>query len=58
MAPSQTTVEQLKRQLQEAEAQVTQLKRQNTALQTMISVAEKQLKIDIRKKHGSKRSRS
>ncbi|WP_158267660.1 hypothetical protein [Adhaeribacter arboris] len=58
MAPSQTTVEQLKRQLQEAEAQVTQLKLQNTALQSMISVAEKQLKIDIRKKYGSKRSRS
>ena len=49
MAPSQTTVEQLKRQLQEAEAQVAQLKLQNTALQTTISVAEKQLHIDIRK---------
>ena len=58
MAPSQTTVEQLKRQLQEAEAQVAQLKLQNTALQTTISVAEKQLNIDIRKKYGSKRSRS
>ncbi len=58
MAPSQTTIEQLKRQLQEAEAQVAQLKLQNTALQTTISVAEKQLNIDIRKKYGSKRSRS
>ena len=56
MAPSQTTVEQLKRQL--AEAQVAQLKLQNTALETMIKVAEKQLNIDIRKKSGSKRSRS
>ncbi len=58
MAPSQTTVEQLKRQLQEAEAQVAQLKLQNTALETMIKVAEQQLKIEIRKKYGSKRSRS
>ena len=58
MAPSQTTVEQLKRQLQEAEAQVAQLKLQNTALETMITVAEKQLKVEIRKKSGSKRSRS
>ena len=58
MAPSQTTVEQLKRQLQEAEAQVAQLKLQNTALQTTISVAEKQLHIDIRKKYGSKRFRN
>ncbi len=58
MAASQTTVEQLKRQVQEAEAQVAQLKLQNTALETMVSVAEKQLKIDIRKKSGSKRSRN
>ena len=58
MAPSQTTVEQLKRQLQEAEAQVAQLKLQNTALETMITMAEKQLKVEIRKKSGSKRSRS
>jgi len=58
MTASQTTVEQLKRQLQEAEAQVAQLKLQNTALETMITVAEKQLKIEIRKKSGSKRSRS
>ena len=58
MAPSQTTVEQLKRQLQEAEAQVTQLQLQNTALETMITVAEKQLNIEIRKKYGSKRSRN
>ncbi len=58
MTSSQTAVEQLKRQLQEAEAQVTQLKLQNTALETMVSVAEKQLKIDIRKKYGSKRSRN
>jgi transposase len=58
MAPSQTTVEQLKQQLAEAQAQLAQVKLQNTALETMISVAEKQLNIEIRKKYGSKRSSS
>ena len=50
MAPSRTTVEQLKQQL--AEAQVAQVKLQNTALETMIKVAEQQYKIEIRKKYG------
>jgi hypothetical protein len=58
MKPSQTTVEQLKQQLAEAQAQLTQAKLQNTALETMISVAEKQLNIEIRKKYGSKRFKS
>ncbi len=58
MKPSQTTVEQLKQQLAEAQAQLAQVKLQNTALETMISVAEKQLNIEIRKKYGSKRSSS
>ena len=53
MKPSQTPAEQLKQQLAEA-----QVKLQNTALETMISVAEKQLNIEIRKKYGSKRFRS
>ena len=52
------TVEQLKQQLAVAEAQLAQEKLKNTALETMISVAEKQLKIEIRKKYGSKQSRS
>jgi transposase-like protein len=58
MKPSQTTVEQLKQQLAKTQAQLAQVKLQNTALETMISVAEKQLNIEIRKKYGSKRSRS
>jgi len=58
MKPSQTTVEQLRQELAEAQAQLAQIKLQNTALETMISVAEKQLKLEIRKKYGSKRSRS
>ena len=41
---------QLKWQLQEAQAQVAPVKLQNTALETMITVAEKQLKLEIRKK--------
>lgn len=58
MKPSQTTVEQLKQELAESQAQLAQVKLKNTALETMISVAEKQLNIEIRKKYGSKRSRS
>ena len=58
MAPSQPTVEQLKQQLAEAQAQLAQVKLQKAALETMIKVAEKQLNIDIRKKSGSKQSRS
>ena len=57
MKSSQTTVEQLKQQLAEAQAQLVQVKLQNAALETIISVAEKQLNIEIRKKYGSKRSR-
>ena len=48
MKPSQTTVEQLKQELAEAQAQLAQVKLQNTALETMISGAEKQLNIEIR----------
>ncbi len=55
MEPS---LDQLKQQLAAAQAQITQLQLQKTALETMISVAEKQLKIEIRKKPGSKQSRS
>ena len=58
MKPSQPSVDQLKQSLAEAQAQLAQLQLKNTALETMISVAEKQLKIEIRKKYGSKRFRS
>ncbi len=50
-------VEQLKKQLQEAQALVEKLQLKNTALETMINIAEKQLDIKIRKKSGSKQSR-
>ena len=50
-------VEQLKKQLQEAQAQVEKLQLKNTALETMINIAEKQLDINIRKKSGSKQPR-
>ena len=49
---------QLKQQLKEAQAQLEQLKLKNAALETMISIAEKQLKIEIRKKSGTKPSGS
>jgi hypothetical protein len=49
---------QLKQQLKEAQAQLELLKLKNEALETMISIAEKQFKIEIRKKSGSKPSKS
>ncbi|WP_146899706.1 hypothetical protein [Adhaeribacter aerolatus] len=52
------TIDQLKQQLAAAQAQLAQEKLKTTALETMISVAEKQLNIEIRKKYGSKQSRS
>jgi uncharacterized protein (DUF342 family) len=50
--------DQLKQQLKEAQAQLEQLKLKNVALETMISIAEKQFKIEIRKKSGTKPSSS
>jgi hypothetical protein len=40
------------------QAQLEQLKLKNVALETMISIAEKQFKIEIRKKSGTKPSSS
>ena len=50
-------VEKLKKQLQEAQVLNEKLQLKNTALETMINIAEKQLDIDIRKKSGSKQSK-
>jgi phage shock protein A len=50
-------VEQLKKHLQEAQVQVEKLQLKNTALETMINIAEKQLDSKIRKKSGSKQSK-
>ena len=58
MDSSPTSVDQLKQQLAAAQAELAQEKLKTTALETMISVAEKQLKIDIRKKYGSKQSKN
>jgi transposase len=49
---------QLKQQLKEAQAQLELLKLKNEALETMIAIAEKQFKIEISKKSGSKPSKS
>ena len=57
-APMKSSEDQLKQQLKEAQAQLEQLKLKNAALETMISIAEKQLKIEIRKKSGTKPSGS
>ena len=50
-------VEELKKQLLEAQALNKKLQLKNTALETMIDIAEKQLDINIRKKSGSKQSK-
>ena len=57
-SPMKSSEDQLKQQLKEAQAQLEQLKLKNAALETMISIAEKQLKIEIRKKSGTKPSGS
>ena len=57
-SPMKSSEDQLKQQLKEAQAQLELLKLKNVALETMISIAEKQFKIEIRKKPGSKPSNS
>jgi hypothetical protein len=47
-------VEQLKKQLLEAQALNEKLQLKNIALETMVTIAEKELNIDIRKKSGTK----
>jgi cell division protein FtsB len=58
MKKAKQSVEELKRQLLEAQAQIDKLQLKNTALETMINIAEKQLNVDIRKKSGSKLSKN
>jgi transposase len=57
MNPSEDA-QQLRKQLKAVQAELEQQKLKNLALETLISVAEKELKIDIRKKPGSKPSKS
>ena len=58
MKKSDHQIEQLKRQLLEAQALNKKLELKNMALETMIDIAEKNLQIDIRKKRGSKQSKN
>ncbi len=58
MKKAKQSVEELKKQLLEAQAQLDKLQLKNTALETMINIAEKQLNVDIRKKSGSKQSKN
>ena len=58
MKKAKQSVEELKRQLLEAQAQIDKLQLKNTALETIINIAEKQLNVDIRKKSGSKQSKN
>ncbi len=51
-------MEELKKQLLEAQALNKKLQLKNTALETMIDIAEKKLEVDIRKKSLSKQSKS
>jgi cell division protein FtsB len=58
MKKAKQSVDELKKQLLEAQAQIDKLQLKNTALETMINIAEKQLNVDIRKKSGSKQSKN
>ncbi len=58
MKKAKQSNEELKKQLVEAQAQIDKLQLKNTALETMINIAEKQLNVDIRKKSGSKQSKN
>ncbi|MFC5538580.1 hypothetical protein ACFPQ1_30005 [Rhodocytophaga aerolata] len=58
MKKANPSVEELKKQLLEAQAQIDKLQLKNTALETMINIAEKQLNVNIRKKSGSKQSKN
>jgi hypothetical protein len=58
MKKAKQSVEELKKQLLEAQAQINKLQLKNTALETMINIAEKQLNADIRKKPGSRQSKN
>jgi hypothetical protein len=49
---------QLRQRLNAVQDELEQLQLKNKALETMISVAEKEFKIEIRKKSGSKQSGS
>ncbi len=57
MKKANQQVEELKKQLIEAQALNKKLQLKNTALETMIDIAEKQLEISIRKKSGSRQSK-
>jgi transposase-like protein len=54
MTTKDQQLQQLQRQLKDANALIDQLSLKNTTLETLTTVAEKELKIDIRKKSGSK----
>lgn len=47
-------IEQLKQQLAESAARIEQLELEKVVLNTVIQVAEKELKVDLRKKYGSR----
>ena len=58
MKKANQQVEELKKQLLEAQSLNKKLELKNAALETMIDIAEKQLDIAIRKKSGSKQSKN
>ena len=58
MKKAKQSVEELQKQLLEAQTLNEKLQLKNTALETMINIAEKQLNVDIRKKSGSKQSKN
>ena len=57
MKKPKLTCEQMSQRILELEAQLKQERMRNTVLDTMINLAEKDLKISIRKKSGAKQSK-
>lgn len=57
MKKDKLPVEAMEERIRELERQLAEEKMRSTCLGTMIDVAERELKIDIRKKSGAKQSK-
>lgn len=56
MKEEKLPVEAMEERIRELEAQLSKEKMRSTCLETMIDIAERELKVDIRKKSGAKQS--
>jgi hypothetical protein len=53
----QTEINKLKEHLKETQASLKQADMRIVALETMVNIAERELKVSIRKKYGTKQSK-